>query len=108
MGQHVTFKKNALQLIYGISNIHEYLDKYLLEVMLNLTCHKIGITENFKIMKKPCLTRWWTVGVALTNLTKSWDIWKNILAHIINIGTVAIPSAILAIAKSSLELIQSN
>ena len=45
-GQHIAFKKNALQLLYGIANIHEYVDKYLLEAMWKVCCNKMNIKKN--------------------------------------------------------------
>lgn len=65
-GQHVSFKKNDLQLIYQIANIHNYVDVFLLESMWNVCCDKIGVENKLKTMSKPYLTRWWTVGVSVS------------------------------------------
>ena len=107
-GHHTTFKKNALQLIYGIANVHDYLDRYLFEAMWNVCCDKLNVVKRFSKMNKPCLSRWWTVGAAVVNLTESWHIWRYVFHHMVNLGSSILPSSVIDIAKSCVELIESN
>ena len=73
-GEHITFKKNTLQLIYGIANLNSYVDKFLLETMWRVTCDKLELSNKYKTINKPCLTRWWTVGVAVANMTDTRNV----------------------------------
>ena len=59
-----------MQLINGLSNLHNYIDYDTFKNMWYKSCGKVGVRSKFKVFRKPSMTRWWKIGVSYCDLKK--------------------------------------
>ena len=79
------YKMNAMQLMHGMYNLHNYVPSHLYAKLWKKACDELQIDVPYKILPAPIVTRWWSVGVCAASLEDDWEIRKKVNNALLNL-----------------------
>ena len=73
-----TGKLNAMQLLHGSYNIHNWMEHDKLKDIYLYTQSQEGLDLKFQKLEEPIVTRWWLVGACAVSFLAAQQVWTRI------------------------------
>ena len=99
---------NAMQLMHGMYNVHNYLSSPLFSQLWTRACTDMNVTTKYKMLPAPILTRWWSVGVCAATLDEEWDVRERINNSLVNLPPKHISTSLRKVVSTDKNLMRKK